>query len=307
MGHGIEELHLTTNEQSELAALEAVIERGLNTFVEVGNALLQIRESKLYRAFGTFEDYCRVRWGMVASRARQLIAAAEITENIKSVTVVTLLPQTESQARPLAQLEPEQQREAWSRAVETAPNGKVTAAHVAQVVGEIKTGSAPHVSFNTGESEWYTPQEYIDAAREVMGEIDLDPASCEIANRTVQADEYYTAEQDGLTKEWFGRVWMNPPYASALVAQFAEKLTDGALRGDILEAIALVNNATETKWFARLIEAASAVCFPTGRVRFLDPQGNPGAPLQGQALIYIGKNRKAFLTAFAQFGWCASL
>ncbi len=76
---------LSDGETGRLAELEAVVERGLQTFVEVGEALGEIRDQRLYRAtHRTFEEYCRDRWGFVASRARQLIAAAE------TVTAVTL-------------------------------------------------------------------------------------------------------------------------------------------------------------------------------------------------------------------------
>ena len=94
---------------------EETISKGLKTFVEVGNALAEIRDSKSYKevaGYDTFEAYCRDKWEMVASRARQLCLAANIVENIKSVTIVT--PSTESQARPLTKLKtPEQQQEAW--------------------------------------------------------------------------------------------------------------------------------------------------------------------------------------------------
>jgi ParB family chromosome partitioning protein len=161
----------------------------------------------------------------------------------------------------------------------------------------------PHVSHNSGNNEWYTPPEYIKAARQVMGDIDLDPASSKIANQTVQAATFYTQEDDGLLHDWAGRVWMNPPYASHLIGLFVDKLAEHVHRGDITEACVLVNNATETGWFSVLLDVASCVCFIRSRVKFLDIEGKPsGAPLQGQAILYIGANVKGFTEAFASFG-----
>jgi len=165
----------------------------------------------------------------------------------------------------------------------------------------------PHVSYNTGENEWYTPPEYIESANKVMGDIDLDPASSDIANKIVNAAIYYSKDNDGLNKPWEGKVWMNPPYASDLIKKFAVKFASHVIDNEITEGIALVNNATETIWFKALIDCASAVVFTTGRVKFLDPQGNPGAPLQGQAIIYCGENANKFLIEFRKFGWGAKL
>ena len=159
----------------------------------------------------------------------------------------------------------------------------------------------PHVSYNSGNQEWYTPAEYIEAARAVMGSIDLDPASSEIANQTVKASAYYTAEANGLDKKWSGNVWLNPPYASDLIGKFIDKLTTE--RGTYNQAVVLVNNATETEWFHKLINAASAVLFPKGRVKFYKPDGETGAPLQGQAVVYIGDAPERFLNEFRRFGW----
>lgn len=167
--------------------------------------------------------------------------------------------------------------------------------------------SAPHVSHNSGNNEWYTPAEYIDAARTVMGGIDLDPASSDTANATVRAARYYTAENDGLLNPWAGRVWLNPPYASELIGKFAERLVFHLSTEDVVEAIVLVNNATETAWFATLASCAAAVVFPRGRVRFWQPTGELGAPLQGQAVLYFGKNENGFLGEFKSFGWGAAL
>lgn len=159
----------------------------------------------------------------------------------------------------------------------------------------------PHVAYNSGNNEWYTPAEIIEAAREVMGSIDLDPASSDIANEVVKAGTYYTAKNSGLDKAWFGNVWLNPPYAAELIGKFADALVEK--RTDYEQAIVLVNNATETKWFAALVDIASAIVFPTSRVKFYMPDKRTGAPLQGQAILYIGDNANKFLKVFMRFGW----
>lgn len=160
----------------------------------------------------------------------------------------------------------------------------------------------PHVAHNTGCSEWYTPPVFIEAAVAALGGIDLDPASCEIANRTVGAVRYFTKEDDGLSQPWQGRVWLNPPYSQPWVRRFIEAAVDRYERGEIAAAIVLVNNGTETRWGQRLLLASAAVCFPTGRIRFLDPDGNPGAPLQGQMVAYLGPDPLRFREAFSAIG-----
>jgi phage N-6-adenine-methyltransferase len=161
-----------------------------------------------------------------------------------------------------------------------------------------------HVSHNSGENEWYTPVAYIEAARAVMGGIDTDPASCAQANATVKADKYYDSKADGLTKKWHGRVFMNPPYAQPLIANFARAVAAKFSSKEITEAIVLVNNATETEWFNEMIKHASAICFPNGRIRFVNKEGKPGgAPLQGQAVLYFGSKIEKFISEFKSFGW----
>ena len=172
-----------------------------------------------------------------------------------------------------------------------------------EVIRRIKLLDKPHVAQNSGNNEWYTPKEYIEAARKVLGVIDLDPASTILANTVVKAEQIYTIEDDGLAQEWIGNVWLNPPYAGDLVIQFTDKLTEEVRLGNTTEAIVLVNNATETRWFLTLIKLSSAICFPTGRVRFWGIDGNVGAPLQGQALVYIGNEADNFCREFSPFGW----
>lgn len=163
----------------------------------------------------------------------------------------------------------------------------------------------PHVSNNSGNNEWYTPERYIELARDVLGEIDLDPASCEYANRTVRAARYFSEENDGLCQEWCGRVWMNPPYSADLVGKFTRKFVEEYDAGHISEGIVLVNNATETAWFAYMMDAASAVVFSRGRIRYVSPERDSLAPLQGQAFIYFGNNTERFINVFSAVGWGA--
>ena len=179
---------------------------------------------------------------------------------------------------------------------------KPTAEQVEQAIEAVK--SKPHVANNSGDNEWYTPKEYIEAARQVLGTINLDPASNPLANDIVQAATFYTAEDSGLDKDWNGTVWMNPPYESGLVGQFAEKLCDSYASGTVTMAVVLVNNATETRWFQSLAEQASAICFPKGRVRFWHPAKPSAAPLQGQAILFLGPNTEEFASAFSEFGFC---
>jgi phage N-6-adenine-methyltransferase len=154
----------------------------------------------------------------------------------------------------------------------------------------------------SGDFEWYTPADYLEAARAVLGTIDLDPASTSTANTVVQARQFYSLEDDGLAHDWHGRVWLNPPYVNALVTQFSEKLAASVQAGTVTAAIVLVNNTTETQWFRTLSDLATAICFPTGRVRFWKPEQVTDTPLQGQAVIYIGPNTGRFGDAFRPFG-----
>ncbi len=157
--------------------------------------------------------------------------------------------------------------------------------------------SRPHVAHNGGNNEWYTPSAYIEIARRVMGGIDLDPASNAIANATVRATRYYTAEQNGLAQPWVGRVWMNPPYAQPLIKQFCAKLRHEFLSGRVSDAVALVNNGTDTAWFHELTEVAAAIVLLRGRIRFYSPTRETKSPLQGQVLIYL--SRSPDLSGFA--------
>jgi len=182
---------------------------------------------------------------------------------------------------------------------------KVMAGEVTKkaVIEAAKVPEKAHVSFNSGNNEWYTPAVYIEAAREVMGSIDLDPASSEQANKIVKASKYFTIEHDGLKETWAGNVWLNPPYAQPLISEFCALLVDKLKKNEIDQACVLVNNATETNFHQNIMSECQAVCFIKGRIKFIDTNGNStGSPLQGQTILYFGDNRERFIAIFSRFG-----
>lgn len=118
----------------------------------------------------------------------------------------------------------------------------------------------------SNENEWYTPEKYIEAARTVLGTIDLDPASSKLANKTVKAKKFYTADDDGLHQPWKGRLWLNPPYGR-LAGEFVGRLVLEHEAGEVAAAILLVNaHCTDTDWFQPLW--AYHLCFTDHRIDF---------------------------------------
>jgi hypothetical protein len=134
------EMRLVKPKENRLAELEQVIEKGMAGFIEVGRALMEIRDAHLYKKeHGTFEGYCKEKWGMSRPHAYRLIDGAKV---VGALSPIGDKPATESQARPLTSLPPEEQAAAWREAVETAPGGKATAEHVKAVVEKRKTPGA---------------------------------------------------------------------------------------------------------------------------------------------------------------------
>jgi phage N-6-adenine-methyltransferase len=158
-------------------------------------------------------------------------------------------------------------------------------------------------TLGTGEYEWYTPPKYIELARAVLGEIDLDPASSDKAQETVRAARYFTAADEGLRHEWRGRVWLNPPYAQPLIGQFVTKMVEERSAGNITAGIMLTHNYTDTSWFDEASEIADAACFTRGRIAFHVSNGAPCiSPPYGQTFFYFGEEREAFAAKFIEVG-----
>lgn len=164
--------------------------------------------------------------------------------------------------------------------------------------------------------EWYTPAPFVEAAREVMGGIDLDPASHAEANETVKAERFFTAENNGLEQKWQGRVFLNPP--GGLVAEFWKALMLSDVETAIwigysleqLQTLQGVCHMTPLDW---------TMCVPKRRIAFVENQAKRAArieklralgktpnqksqPSHANYITYLGPDTRAFEREFRQFG-----
>jgi len=191
--------------------------------------------------------------------------------------------------------------------VEKLKKGETTAAAAVEAVEKAKTEQAVStVAFSSESNEYYTPSEYIEAARNVMGGIDLDPASHQVAQEIVNAEQYFTEKDDGLSREWHGRVWLNPPYGKigneSGQGHWAQYLRYEHEAGRVSEAVLLVKAAVGYEWFEALWDLWPA-CFARRRLSFIRSDGNDeGQSKQGTVFFYLGENIERFIEGFAQFG-----
>jgi len=166
----------------------------------------------------------------------------------------------------------------------------------------IANGSIIATKHGNGIVDWYTPEKYIESVRKVMGGIDLDPATSKCAQDIIKATTHYTESDDGLSKDWSGRVFMNPPFKMPEVKQFVFKLCDAIESKSVTQAIMLTNNNTDTQWFQRAAGLSGGVCFTKGRISFYNAEGDESSPTNGQTFCYFGKRVAAFAKEFSQLG-----
>ncbi len=145
--------------------------------------------------------------------------------------------------------------------------------------------------------EHNTPEFITDAARAIMGGIDLDPMSNAIANRTIKAHQIYTKTDDGLTKPWLGRIWLNPPFS--LADRAVEKLIASYESGDVFEAILLIKSAPDTKRHQSLYRYP--FCDLNGRLKF-EAEGNKQSAPFATVLFYLGPNFSRFREIMSPHG-----
>jgi hypothetical protein len=157
-------------------------------------------------------------------------------------------------------------------------------------------------------AEWYTPRDYVEAARKVLGGIDLDPASSDTANALIGATRFATRDQDGLAEGclWRGRVFLNPP--GGRVRDFWRRLLREIRSGDTTAAIWIGYSLQQLQTLQAAdtsgpVEMANALCFPRKRIAFLNVHGQPsGSPTHGNYVAYFGPKVALFREVFRGFG-----
>ena len=136
------------------------------------------------------------------------------------------------------------------------------------------------------KDEWYTPREIIES----VGHFDLDPCAPMIPLFHT-ADRMYNREEDGLSKPWTGRVWLNPPYSQPLLDNFMARMADHN------NGIALLFNRCDSRMFREyVLERATAIRFLYQRIKFHYPSGRRGnSPRCGNIMVAYGEQNARIL------------
>lgn len=157
------------------------------------------------------------------------------------------------------------------------------------------------INQTSGEAEYYTPVEIVEAARRVMGGIDLDPASSEAANQFVKATHVYTIKEDGLKQPWHGRVWMNHPFGLVQNPKWINYLEREYREVRTTEACCITYACTSERWFQPL--AKRPQCYLTPRTNYRLPDGTIKKGVsKGSVVTYYGENVEAFAREYRSFG-----
>ncbi len=141
---------LPERETKRLAELEVIVRKDLKAFLRVGSALAEISNSRLYRSeFLSFEEYMASKWDLSRPRGYQLIDAHIVNDQLSTIVdsqpllfaegAKIVLPVNEAQIRPLVKYkdDPEKLAQIWAQAIETAPQGTITAKHVQQTLFDV--------------------------------------------------------------------------------------------------------------------------------------------------------------------------
>lgn len=154
-----------------------------------------------------------------------------------------------------------------------------------------------NVLFSSKNDEWATPTQIIQLAHQVLGHIELDPATSAAAQQRVNAQRCYTA--NGLVRPWKAEtLWLNPPYVRGEIGKWVNKWVQCEFNAGLL----LVPARTDAKWFQPLW--GLPMCFITGRLKFGNSANSAPFP---SVIVYHGSDWVPFYNVFQPIGNCGVL
>lgn len=161
--------------------------------------------------------------------------------------------------------------------------------------------NATLINQTSGKTAYFTPKAITVRASFAMGGIDLDPASCPAANLIIGAKWFWTKDDNGLSKSWHGKVWMNHPFSREGNAKWINKLVEEYECGNIEQACCITFACTSEKWYQPLLK--QPLCFLYPRTNYLDEHGQKVVGVtKGSTVAYFGRNVNEFVYYFSQLG-----
>lgn len=136
--------------------------------------------------------------------------------------------------------------------------------------------------FSHNSNEWQTPRSLFDELNKEFN-FTLDPCS---THENHKCEKYYTKEDDGLSKNWFGEVvFVNPPYGKQ-IGTWVKKCYEEYLKGT--KVVMLIPSRTDTKFFHQYIWKIADIRFIKGRLKFVNPniEKQNSAPFPSMIVIY---------------------
>jgi len=209
-------------------------------------------------------------------------AVKQVKDGIAPAMVTPLTP-VESHARVTA---------------ETAA-GELVDAVTGEILGDEPANGSRDPLMTSDSYEWYTPPGIAERIYTLLNGISLDPASCAEANTVVRAGHIFTLEDDGLSHDWFGSVYMNPPYGEN-IGLWVTKLAHEYQERRVYRAVAMLPNRTDTLWFKSLREFPR--CHLWGRLRFWGPANDGNSATFPSVLVALGVDVDKFAEAFEDIG-----
>jgi len=141
-------------------------------------------------------------------------------------------------------------------------------------------------SFEPGDDEHDTPESFFQPLHDILGGFDLDPSASDTSDL---ADRNVTKDEDGMSMDWWGDVWLNPPYSE--VGDWLDYGERQVAAGNVENLVARVYARTGTQWFHNYATKADTLCFVEGRLTFGGADNSAPAP----SMVVVWGNQNATL------------